>query len=158
MDIRRRLSKRQESKVAKELSGKVTPASGALWGAKADVRNDTFLVECKTTEKDFYSLTFNTWDKIYHEAIKDSLRIPVMCIDLQNGKQRYAVMCSKDLPDSLHSSLYLLSDYDYLPKTSFRIKIEGHILITDKKNKVYELSVIEWSKFLDKVVSEYEQK
>ena len=156
MDIRRRLSKRQESKVAKELSGKVTPASGALWGAKADVRNDTFLVECKTTEKDFYSLTFNTWDKIYREAIKDSLRIPVMCIDLQNGKQRYAVMCSKDLPDSLHSSLYLLSDYDYLPKTSFRIKIEGHIFITDKKNKVYELSVIEWSKFLDKVVSEYE--
>lgn len=156
MDTRRRLSKRQESKVAKELSGKVTPASGALWGAKADVRNDTFLVECKTTEKDFYSLTFNTWDKIYREAIKDSLRIPVMCIDLQNGKQRYAVMCSKDLPDSIHNSLYLLSDYDYLPKTSFRIKSEGHIIIADKKNKAYELSVIEWSKFLDKVVSEYE--
>lgn len=156
MDTRRRLSKRQESKVAKELSGKVTPASGALWGAKADVRNDTFLVECKTTEKDFYSLTFNTWDKIYREAIKDSLRIPVMCIDLQNGKQRYAVMCSKDLPDSVHNSLYLLLDYDHLPKTSFRIKSEGHIIIADKKNKAYELSVIEWSKFLDKVVSEYE--
>lgn len=155
MDIRR-LSKRQESKVAKELSGKVTPASGALWGAKADVRNDTFLVECKTTEKDFYSLTFNTWDKIYHEAIKDSLRIPVMCIDLQNGKQRYAVMCSKDLPDRVHNSLYSLSDYDHLPKTSFRIKSEGHIVIADKKNKAYVLSVIEWSKFLDKVVSEYE--
>lgn len=156
MNTLKRVSKNQESRVAKEISGKVTPASGALWGAKADVRNDIFLVECKTTEKDFYSLTFNTWDKIYHEAIKDSLRIPVMCIDLLNGKQRYAVMCSKDLPDSLHSSLYLLSDYDYLPKTSFRIKTEGHILITDKKNKVYELSVIEWSDFIEKVVSFYE--
>ena len=156
MNTRKRNSKNQESKVAKELSGRVTPASGALWGAKADVRNDTFLVECKTTEKDFYSLTFNIWDKIYHEAIRDSLRIPVMCIDLLNGKQRYAVMCSKDLPDSLHSSLYLLSDYDYLPKTSFRIKTEGHILITDKNNKVYELSVIKWSDFIEKVVSFYE--
>ena len=157
MNTLKRISKNQESRVAKEISGKVTPASGALWGAKADVRNDIFLVECKTTEKDFYSLTFNIWDKIYHEAIRDSLRIPVMCIDLLNGKQRYAVMCSKDLPDSLHSSLYLLSDYDYLPKTSFRIKTEGHILITDKNNnKVYELSVIKWSDFIEKVVSFYE--
>lgn len=156
MNTLKRISKNQESRVAKEISGKVTPASGALWGAKADVRNDIFLVECKTTEKDFYSLTFNIWDKIYHEAIRDSLRIPVMCIDLLNGKQRYAVMCSKDLPDSLHSGLYLLSDYDYLPKTSFRIKTEGHILITDKKNKVYELSVIKWSDFIEKVVSFYE--
>ena len=154
MNTLKRISKNQESRVAKEISGKVTPASGALWGAKADVRNDIFLVECKTTEKDFYSLTFNIWDKIYHEAIKDSLRIPVMCIDLLNGKQRYAVMCSKDLPDSIERQTLLQKDY--LPKTSFRIKTEGHILITDKKNKVYELSVIKWSDFIEKVVSFYE--
>lgn len=43
--------KNQESRVAKEVSGKVTPASGALWGSKGDVRNDLFLIECKTTKR-----------------------------------------------------------------------------------------------------------
>ena len=155
MNTLKRISKNQESRVAKEISGKVTPASGALWGAKADVRNDIFLVECKITEKDFYSLTFNTWDKIYHEAIKDSLRIPVMCIDLLNGKQRYAVMCSKDLPDSIERQTLLQKDY--LPKTSFRIKCKGTFVISNKhKSAVFKLSVIEWSDFIEKVVSFYE--
>lgn len=40
MDVRKRNSKNQESRVAKEVLGKVTPASGALWGSKGDVRND----------------------------------------------------------------------------------------------------------------------
>lgn len=152
MDIRKRRSKKQESKVAKELSGKVTPASGALWGAKADVRSDIFLVECKTTEKDYYSLTFNTWDKIYHEAIKDGLRIPVMCIDLLNGKQRYAVVCSKDLPN--YSKVVQLDH----AKTSFRVKDTGLFAVTNKqRNKVFCLVVIEWSAFLDEVVNEYEK-
>lgn len=155
MNTLKRISKNQESRVAKEISGKVTPASGALWGAKADVRNDIFLVECKTTEKDFYSLTFNTWDKIYHEAIKDGLRIPVMCIDLSNGKQRYAVMCSKDLPDSIERQTLLQKDY--LPKTSFRIKSKCTFVISNKhKSVVFKLSVIEWSDFIEKVVSFYE--
>lgn len=157
MNTRKRNSKNQESKVAKELSGKVTPASGALWGAKADVRNDIFLVECKTTEKDFYSLTFNTWDKIYHEAIKDGLRIPVMCIDLSNGKQRYAVMCSKDLPDSVERQSFLQRDYDKIPKTSFRVKSKGSFVVSNRQqDKVFNLSVIEWSDFIEKVVSFYE--
>ena len=155
MNTLKRISKNQESRVAKEISGKVTPASGALWGAKADVRNDIFLVECKTTEKDFYSLTFNIWDKIYHEAIRDSLRIPVMCIDLLNGKQRYAVMCSKDLPDSIERQTLLQKDY--LPKTSFRIKSKCTFVISNKhKSEVFKLSVIEWSDFIEKVVSFYE--
>lgn len=155
MNTLKRISKNQESRVAKEISGKVTPASGALWGAKADVRNDIFLVECKTTKKDFYSLTFNIWDKIYHEAIKDSLRIPVMCIDLLNGKRRYAVMCSKDLPDSIERQTLLQKDY--LPKTSFRIKSKCTFVISNKhKSAVFKLSVIEWSDFIEKVVSFYE--
>lgn len=152
MDSRKRQSKNQESKVAKELSGKVTPASGALWGAKADVRNDIFLVECKTTEKDFYSLTFNVWDKIYHEAIKDGLRIPVMCIDLLNGKQRFAVMCTKDIPHNLISKLNSFSDA-VIEKRSYRIKKEGTFFIA-KDTKGYELCVISWDKFLNNVMTE----
>ena len=154
MNTRKRNSKNQESKVAKELSGRVTPASGALWGAKADVRNGTFLVECKTTEKDFYSLTFNTWDKIYREAIKDGLRIPVMCIDLLNGDKRYAVMCRKDLP---YAEAFQLTDSYSEPKTSYRIKgVSSFVISNRSKEKVYDLSVIEWTAFLDEVVNIYE--
>lgn len=53
MDVRKK-SQLQEKRVASELGGRVTPASGALWGAKGDVKSDLFLAECKTTEKPAY--------------------------------------------------------------------------------------------------------
>ena len=72
----------QEKSVAKQFGGKQVIASGALWFAHSDVRNDKFLIECKTTEKDYYSLTAKVWEKIEQEAIRDHLRIPLMVIDL----------------------------------------------------------------------------
>lgn len=89
------LSDKQEKKVAKEIGGKQVIASGALWGSKGDTRNDSFLVECKTTQKYYYTLTLKTWEKIFTEATKDGLRTPVMCIDLESGKNRMAVFDSK---------------------------------------------------------------
>lgn len=91
LDTKRR-STAQEKKVAKEIGGRVTPASGALWGSKADVRNEQFLVECKTTEKEQYALSYLTWEKVRHEALNDGFREPVMCIDLSNGSHRLAVL------------------------------------------------------------------
>ena len=41
-------SKNQEKQVAKNLSGKVIPNSGATAFAKGDVALDNFLIECKT--------------------------------------------------------------------------------------------------------------
>ena len=41
-------SKNQEKQVAKNLSGKVIPNSGATAFAKGDVALDDFLIECKT--------------------------------------------------------------------------------------------------------------
>lgn len=153
MDERKRKSKKQESKVAKELSGKVTPASGALWGAKGDVRSEAFLVECKTTEKTSYRLTFNTWNKIYLEAIKDGLRIPVMCIDLKDGVYRYAVMCTKDIPHK--------SEFSFIKKDLWGSNRSCSILPCERRfnlfngSKTYDLTVIEWTKFLGLVVPEY---
>ena len=80
----KRRSQKQEKSVAKSFNAKVTVASGALWGMKADVRNDKVLIECKTTEKDYYSLTAKVWEKIEQEAIRDHLRIPLMVIDLED--------------------------------------------------------------------------
>lgn len=88
-------SQLQEKSVAKDLNARTVVASGALWGSKGDVRHDNLLVECKTTEKDFYSVTIPTWEKIEREAIKDGIRVPVMCVDIKGGKERYAVYLEK---------------------------------------------------------------
>lgn len=88
-------SQKQEKSVAKDFNAKVTVASGALWGMKADVRSDKFLIECKTTEKDYYSLTATVWEKIEQEAIRDHMRIPLMVIDLED-KDRVVVFRPQD--------------------------------------------------------------
>ena len=88
-------SQLQEKSVAKDLDAKTVIASGALWGSKGDVRHDEFLVECKTTEKSFYSVTMKVWEKIEKEAIRDGLRTPLMCVDINDGKDRFAVFREK---------------------------------------------------------------
>lgn len=93
-------SQKQEKSVAKKLNAKVTIASGALWGMKGDVRNDKYLIECKTTSKPYYSLTAKVWEKIEKEAIKDHGRIPLMVIDLLNGDNRYVVFNPNDFEEA----------------------------------------------------------
>ena len=94
MKIKKR-SKKQEEKIAKDIGGRTTPASGALWFAKADVRNDKYLIEAKFTDNNRYPLKYTTWDKIRREAINDGLRIPVMQIDIQGSQ--YALLRVEDL-------------------------------------------------------------
>ena len=86
----KRRSQKQEKSVAKDFNARMTVASGALWGMKGDVRNDKFLIECKTTEKDYYSITTKVWEKIEDEALKDRMRTPLLIIDLQDT-DRYVV-------------------------------------------------------------------
>lgn len=90
-DCTKFFSQKQEQRVAKELQGRTVIASGSLWGSKGDVKSDVFLVECKTTEDTRYSLSLRTWDKIKKEAIRERLRIPIMCIDLWNGRSQLAL-------------------------------------------------------------------
>ena len=68
-------SKKQEEKIAKDIGGRTTPASGALWAFKGDVRNDKYLIEAKFTDSNKYQLKCKTWYKIKREAINDGLRI-----------------------------------------------------------------------------------
>lgn len=92
----KRRSQKQEKSVAKSTGSKLTPASGAKWGAKGDVRHEDFLIECKTTEKDYYSITTKVWEKIRMEATKDHGRIPLLVIDLRD-QDRYVVFRPQDL-------------------------------------------------------------
>ena len=77
-------SNRQEKSVAKAIGGKLTIASGAL-SMKGDVRSNKYLVECKTTKESYYSLSVYTWEKIYDEACRDGLRIPLLIVDTNNS-------------------------------------------------------------------------
>ena len=81
MNVKKR-SRKQEEQIAKDLGGKPTIASGALYFQKADVRSDIFLCEAKFTDKDKYVLTLQTWEKIRKEALRDRMRIPLMMIEL----------------------------------------------------------------------------
>lgn len=118
------MSNKQEKRVAKSLNAKVTVASGALSFQKADVRSDLFLVECKTTEKSYYPLTRKTWDRISIQAIRDGIRMPLMCIDLEDGKYSIAVI---NYMDFIGLDLDLKAQYlgnplpDLIENDSFRV-------------------------------------
>lgn len=85
MNVRKK-SRLQEKSVAKEFGAKTVIASGSLWFADSDVRSDKFLIECKTTDKDYYSLKSSVWEKIEREADLDHMRIPLMAIDIRGHR------------------------------------------------------------------------
>lgn len=92
---KKRRSQKQEKSVAKEMNAKTVIASGAFWGMKADVRGEDFLIECKTTKKDYYNITTVIWEKIALEAVRDRVRIPLLFVDLRDS-ERYVIFSPKD--------------------------------------------------------------
>lgn len=117
----KRRSQKQEKSVAKDFNARVTVASGSLWGMKADVRNDKFLIECKTTEKDYYSLTSKVWEKIEEEAIRDRGRIPLMIIDLED-RDRLVVFNPKYFETEVPQPYDCTSNGD--SQKSFRVSLK----------------------------------
>ncbi len=86
MDKKKR-SQKQEKSVAKKFDAKTVIASGAFWNNKGDVRTGNCLIECKYTDKDYYSLSADVWEKIASEALRDRGRIPLMVIDVERDKR-----------------------------------------------------------------------
>jgi len=141
-------SKKQEKRVAKEIDGKTTLNSGALYFQKGDVRNEKYLIECKTTKKAFYTMEVDVWEKIEREAVSDGLRIPIMQVDLLDGKQRYAVIEHADYKE-LKEGTY--KDIITFAK-SFRLKAQDEISLVkfyDAYGAYLSLCVIPWSDFID---------
>ena len=118
MKTDRKRSQLQEKSVAKQFNAKTVVASGSLWFADSDVRSDKFLIECKTTEKDYYPLSAKVWEKIEREATKDHMRIPIMIIDLEDS-DRMVVLSPKYFSTKLDRG-YECSQNDPNAK-SFRI-------------------------------------
>ena len=117
MKTKKKRSQKQEKSVAKTFNAYLTPASGAFWGQKGDVRNDKFLIECKTTEKDYYSLHAKTWEKIEKEAIRDHVRIPLLVVDIRD-RDRLVVFKPNDLKDASTAIYDVTKDWgDKVPKS-----------------------------------------
>lgn len=144
----RKKSQKQEKRTAKEFGGKTQIASGALWTMKADVRTDKYLIENKFTDADFYKLDASTWKKIFEEATRDSNRIPLMQIDIQDTQlimgSFYDVILSSDVINNI--------SMDWVtPNKSTRILKEwfNNYDIVYLYIQGYELAIIKKEKFLD---------
>lgn len=98
----KRRSQLQEKSVAKDMGARTVVASGAMWSSKGDVRNDKYLIECKTTEKDYYSITTKVWEKIALEADKDGMRIPLLFVDLKDS-ERYVICNPHDFEKQVNT-------------------------------------------------------
>jgi len=89
----KKISSRQEQKAAKELGGKVMPASGALDFSKSDVRVPGELrLECKFTNADTYTLKLSDLIKIRNEAVR-KFEAPVFQVEFKGkNKGSYAIV------------------------------------------------------------------
>lgn len=86
-------SNRQEKAVAKAVNGKQTANSGATPFSKGDVRNDLFLLECKThTEfRNNFTIKHDWIDKNREEAFQMGKRYSALVIDFGDGEQHYLI-------------------------------------------------------------------
>lgn len=75
--------KDKEKKDSKDFGGYRQKGSGNFWAKPGDVKTDKFLIDSKQTEKKSYSISLETWDKLYEEALF-SFRIPILSLLIQN--------------------------------------------------------------------------
>lgn len=92
-------SKKQESKIAKDLQGKTTINSGATFGQN-DVIGDFCEVEAKTTKHESFSLKLEDWRKLKKKC--STKKMPIFVVDFESSMDSLAVLNYDDL-------LYLIS-------------------------------------------------
>jgi hypothetical protein len=71
------------------MEGRLTPGSGNKWYAKSDVRTSTFVISCKQTDNDSFSITRGDFREIQKIAFQDGKDM-ALAIDM-NGI-RFAVV------------------------------------------------------------------
>ena len=142
-------SKQQETQVAKSIGGRPVISSGSLWFSKGDSRSKEFLCECKITSKKSYSLTFDTWNKIRKEAIKDGIRTPIMNIQLEDGKYSYAVVPYSWCQDEIKCDIKINTWRKEGKSFSITPKYFLMRIIKMYGNMVFDLVVMKWDHFED---------
>jgi len=77
---------KKEKKDSVLFGGHTMPRSGGLWFMPGDVRTEEFLIDCKTTDKQSFSVTSKMWGKIYSEALK-CRKLPCLSVQLGDGTE-----------------------------------------------------------------------
>lgn len=72
-----------ETKLAKRIGAKLTPASGAMTGAKGDMKRGNFLIESKATQNESMSLKRDWLLKINIEALETG-KLPALAVIFTN--------------------------------------------------------------------------
>lgn len=103
----------QENYIAKKIDGRRSPSSGAADKDNGDVKNNIFLVECKTTgeyDKPAKSISIKLSDleKIVDESYTED-RIPVLALRIYNPNSPLA-----DADGNIDIIANLLKDWLYL--------------------------------------------
>jgi len=75
--------RRSETKLSKRLGGRTQPASGAMEGAKGDIKINEFLIEAKSTINDTMKVDLAWLCKISHEARHNGMA-PALAISFVN--------------------------------------------------------------------------
>jgi len=102
-----RRSKQQERNLATEVEGRVHPASGATMFAKGDVSTDTVLFECKTTGAASYTLSLESIETVWRQAVNSGKESWVMQVAFHRpgtASRKIAILDWNEY-ESLRSSL-----------------------------------------------------
>lgn len=94
-------SKKQESRLAKQLNGHTTINSGATFGQN-DVVADFCEVEAKTTTKESFSLKLSDWRLLRKKCASN--KIPIFVVDFEKSKDTLAVLTYEDLQFLIQSA------------------------------------------------------
>ena len=86
-------SSRQEKRVAKAVNGKQVANSGAPRFVAGDVRNDLFLIECKThtEERQQFTIKRDWIDKNREEAFQMGKHHSALVIDFGDGENHFLI-------------------------------------------------------------------
>ena len=90
-----RRSRLQEKRAARDYGGVTQPGSGNGWANKADVITNQYLIECKTTTKESYSIKFADLSKLAFQAMVEN-KDPVFEIESAGYKQSFVVIPKDD--------------------------------------------------------------
>lgn len=157
--MQKRVSAKQEKRMAEDLGGRVQPASGALKHAKGDVRvMGSVRAEAKYTSKSQYILKLPELDKIIGEAGLDRAVLQVCFVDRANRPILEIAIFPWDKTEGILGSLFRANLQTFaksirLDRDRVAVKLlkeNMYIVFSDKKDEVRHrwFRVMNWKDYL----------
>jgi hypothetical protein len=154
----KKISKKREIEIGKQIGGRPHPGSGCFWHKKGDASNEYLLIEDKFVISNKYSIQMSIIKKLTKEANQqDKLPILRFGFHKEGSKKDYACVescyCNDMISFAGHEtnkkSLTLTNEYLYECYTTCENEImclTVSFLIEDRKFYVFE-----WNEFLDNI-------